>query len=196
MSVKKAILLILIAEALIALLAIYHYGYTLEGLQATTRFSGRLSLAVFSVMFIFLPRNRDKLYSLLSTKPFLIFAFAHGIHLMQLLAFVYLSNADLIPIRLAGGFLAYVFIFIMPLLHTYSDNGKISPKQFNIVESIYLYYVWFIFFMSYLPRVQGKLPHVGGSYWEFVVLLSWVSILMGMKLSTLMVYRKRNSSES
>ena len=195
MNLKKGILLVLIAEALIAWLAIYHYGYTLEGLQATTRFSGRLSLAIFSAMFIFLPRNRDKLYSLLSSKPFHIFAIAHGIHLMQLLAFVYLSNADLIPIRLAGGFLAYVFIFIMPLLHIYSDTGKISAKQFGIAETIYLYYVWFIFFMSYLPRVQGKLPQVGGSYWEFIVLLSWVSILMGMKLSSLMVHRKRNDTE-
>ena len=182
MSFRKAILLILLAELTVALLAIANYGLTIEGLQATTRFSGRLSLVIFSLIFIYLTFNRERLYSLLSAKPFHIFAIAHGIHLVELLSFVYLSKANLIPLRLAGGFLAYVFIFIMPVIQNRFENEKLSSKKYALSENIYLYYVWFIFFMSYLPRVQGKLPHVGGSYWEFVVLLSWVCLLMGAKL--------------
>jgi len=52
---------------------------------------------------------------------------------------------------------------------------------------IYLYYVWFIFFMAYLPRVRGELPHVGGYYSEFVVLLAWVSLMMGVKLQSILM---------
>jgi hypothetical protein len=178
MKFRKALLLIIIAELLIAILAINNYGFNIEGLQATTRFSGRLSLAVFSLMFILLTLNRAILSSLLSFKPFHIFAIAHGIHLVQLLSCVYLSKANLIPIRLAGGFLAYVFIFIMPVIQHYFEARKIELKKFTLAENIYLYYVWFIFFMSYLPRIQGKLPNVGGSYGEFVVLMIWVCILM------------------
>jgi hypothetical protein len=177
MTFRRALLFIIIAELLIAILAINNYGFTIEGLQATTRFSGRLSLAIFSLMFIFLAFNRDKLSSL-SSKPFHIFAIAHGIHLVQLLSFVILSKANLIPIRLAGGFLAYVFIFIMPFIQHYYAAGKIGSKKYSLAESIYLYYVWFIFFMSYLPRIQGKLPNVGGSYGEFVALMIWVCLLM------------------
>src|SRR5690242_10065901 len=107
MPFKKALTLILIAELSVALLGIANYGFTLEGLQATTRFSGRLSLVIFSVIFIYLTFNREKLASFLSAKPFHVFSFAHGIHLLELLSYVYLSKNALIPIRLAGGFLAY-----------------------------------------------------------------------------------------
>lgn len=182
MSFKKALLLILLAELIVGLLGIYNYGFNIEGLQATTRFSGRLSLVIFSLIFIYLTVNRERLPYFLSAKPFHIFAIAHGIHLVELLSYVYLSKSDLIPLRLAGGFLAYVFIFIMPIAHTRFENGKISIKRYSLTENIYLFYVWFIFFMSYLPRVQGKLPHVGGSYWEFVVLLCWVCLLMIAKI--------------
>jgi hypothetical protein len=182
MSFRKAFLLILLAELIVGLLAVYNYGFTIEGLQATTRFSGRLSLIIFSLIFVYLTFNREKLSSFLSAKPFHMFAIAHGIHLIELISFVYWSGADLIPIRVAGGFLAYVFIFIMPIIHTRFENGKVSGKKYALPENIYLYYVWLIFFMSYLPRVQGKLPHVGGSYWEFVVLLVWVCLLMAAKI--------------
>jgi hypothetical protein len=193
MSVKKALLLVVVAELLIALLAINNYGVTLDGLQATTRFSGRLSLGIFTFLFIFLPFNRNGLAQILSSKPFLIFSIAHGIHLLELLSYVYFSDANLIPVRVAGGFLAYVFIFIMPLLQSYFESGKISLKKFNIAGNIYLYYVWFIFFMSYLPRIQGKLPNVGGSYKEFVVLMVWVCTLLIIRLYLTFSKRKAHA---
>jgi uncharacterized membrane protein len=174
---------------LIAVLATHNYGFTLEGLQATTRFSGRFSLAIFSLIFILLPRNRKQLQWLLSDKAFAIFAIAHGIHLLELLSYVYLFKATLIPLRLAGGFLAYILIFSLPVLQHYYETSRISEKKYQLAENIYLYYVWFIFFMSYLPRVQGKLPNVGGTYQEFVILLAWVCVLLGMKLSTLVAQR-------
>jgi hypothetical protein len=185
----RLVLIVFIAEMLIAVLATNNYGFTIEGLQATTRFSGRLSLAIFSVIFILLPRNRASLSTLLGAQPFLIFAVVHGIHLGELLSYVYLSNTPLIPIRLAGGFLAYLLIFTLPILQHFYESKKLGEKKYFLAENIYLYYVWFIFFMSYLPRVQGKLPNVGGTYQEFVILLAWVCVLLGMKLSTLIARR-------
>jgi len=194
MTFRKTLLLVILAELLVALLGINNYGFNLEGLQATTRFSGRFSLFLFSSIFILLTFNRKALTSFLSEKPFHIFAVAHGIHLIELVSYVYLSKATLIPVRLAGGFLAYVFIFAMPILQNYFEKGKLSPKRFVLAENIYLYYVWFIFFMSYLPRVQGKLPNAGGSYQEFVVLLCWVCILMGLKLYAVIFPKKLPAS--
>ncbi|MBL7844956.1 MAG: hypothetical protein KF846_10715 [Cyclobacteriaceae bacterium] len=191
MSVRNAIILICVLEILSAALAISHFGYTLEGLQAVTRYSGRVSLIVFSILFILLPVHEQRLSAFLSSKYFLVFALTHGIHLVQLLVFVYLSGNELIPIRLAGGFLAYAFIFAMPVIHHGNKTGKVSDQKFRWAQSVYLYYVWFIFFMSYLPRVQGKLTHIGGSYWEFVVLLCWVCMLLGMKLPALVFQRRK-----
>lgn len=182
-------MLSLLAELLIALLAIYNYGFTLEGLQATTRFSGRLSLVIFSLVFILLSLDRKNL----SLKPFHVFAIAHGIHLAELLSYVILSKANLIPVRLAGGFLAYVLIFTMPAIHSYYTSGKITPRKYILAENVYLYYVLFIFFMTYLPRIQGKLPNVGGSYPEFVALFVWVCALILMRLVILLYRRLRTN---
>ena len=187
MKFKDALLSTLIIEVGIALLAVINYGATVETLQAVTRFSGRVSLGIFSLIFLFQNHRYVKVTNILSEKYFSVFAIAHGIHLIQLLSFVYLSGNELIPVRLAGGFLAYVLIFIMPYAQHLFELNKISIKQFSALTLIYLYYVWFIFFMSYLPRVRGELPHVGGSYSEFVVLLAWVSLMMGVKLQSILM---------
>jgi hypothetical protein len=185
MTLRNAVISVILLECLVAAFAFYHYGQSLEALQAVTRYSGRVSLFVFSIIFILLPQHEPTLERILSTKPFLIFAVAHGIHLAELLTYVYLSGNELIPIRLAGGFLAYAFIFVMPFIKGYAQTGKITVGRYKIAQTIYLYYAWFTFFMSYLPRVQGKLTNVGGQYWEFVVLLAWVCMMLGMKLPAL-----------
>jgi len=186
---KDALLSVLIIEVGIAVLAVMNYGTTLEGLQAVTRFSGRASLGIFSLIFLFQIHRYIKLTSILSDKYYFIFAIAHGIHLTQLLSFVYLSGNELIPLRVAGGFIAYLIIFIMPYAQHRLELGKISLKQFATLNLVFLYYVWFIFFMSYLPRVRGTMPNVGGSYSEFVILLAWVSLMLGVKLQSQLMQR-------
>lgn len=190
MKFKDALLSTLIIEVGIGLLAVINYGASLDSLQAVTRFSGRASLLIFSLIFLFQNHKHLNVKIILSEKYFLIFAIAHGIHLAELLFFVYLSGNSLIPTRLAGGFLAYVLIFIMPYAQSLFERNKLSPNTFSSLTLIYLYYVWFIFFMSYLPRVRGTLPNVGGSYSEFVMLLAWVSLIMGIKLQSLFMAKK------
>jgi len=189
---KDALLSVLIIEVGIAVFAIMNYGATLEGLQAVTRFSGRASLGIFSLIFLFQTHRYIKLTSILSDKYYLIFAIAHGIHLVQLLTFVYLSGNPLIPMRLAGGFVAYLIIFIMPYAQYRLELGKLSLKQFATLNLVFLYYVWVIFFMTYLSRVRGTMPNVGGSYSEFVILLAWVSLMLGMKLQSQLMSRVSN----
>lgn len=185
MTFRKSLILILLLELLIAVLAILNYDFDLSGLRTTTRFSGRLSLLIFSLIFILLPYHRHKLSTLLSEKFFLIFAIAHGIHLVELISYNVLSGGKFIPIRVAGGALAYAFIFIMPLL----DRIVVSKRVW--IENLYLFYIWLIFFMTYLPRVQGRLPLVGGTHPEFVILFGWVCILLIIRI-VLGFTRKRN----
>jgi hypothetical protein len=188
-SFRKAVIAVLLTELLLAVFALISYSEWLPALQAVTRYSGRLSLLLFSIVFLALP-DEQRLYRLLSDRPFSVFAVAHGIHLVQLLSYVYLSGNELIPIRAAGGFVAYVLIFAMPVFQLRFKKGQVTETHYRAILTIYQYYVWFIFFMSYLPRVQGKLPNVGGAYWEFVALLAWVCMMMGMKLSSLLFNRK------
>jgi hypothetical protein len=181
-SIKIFVVFILL-ELVIAIGAIVFDGFTIEALQTTTRYSARLSLLLFSVIFL-LKHRPGHGARWISTRPYLLFAVVHGIHLIELLAYVYLSKANLMPIRLLGGFIAYLFIFIMPLLDGLNSAGKITRLRYTRIELVFQYYIWFIFFMSYLPRILGKLPNAGGSFQEHIVLFCWVIIILGIKLMT------------
>jgi len=191
MTFKSAYALILLLEMLAILLGVISYGWTLEGLQALTRFSGRVSLGIFSAIFLFYNHPTVNVNKLLSDKFFLVFAIAHGIHLFELLSYTYFSGTPFIWYRAAGGMIAYAMIFAMPWIQEKYHAKRVTEKQFKQAALIYLYYVWFIFFMTYLPRVRGTLPNVGGSYKEFVLLLGWVSIMMGFKWSQLLAKPRR-----
>jgi hypothetical protein len=189
MKFKDALLSVLIIEVGVAILAVINYGATLETLQAVTRFSGRVSLGIFSLIFLFQTHRFVKLKNILSEKYFLIFTIAHGIHLLQLLTFIFAAGNELIPIRLAGGMLAYAVIFVMPYIQHLAASGRINESHLKRMNLIYLYYVWFIFFMTYYPRVSGSIPNVGGTYKEFVILLAWVMFMLGIKISSLIKHK-------
>jgi hypothetical protein len=185
MKTGKVFVIVLLLELFVAAIAISADGFSIWGLQTLTRYSGRLSLAVFSIIFIWhnRPGNMDVL---LLRKPFHFFAIAHGIHLIELLTFVYLAATPILSVRTLGGFVAYAFIFAMPFIADRREAGRLNASTYAIMEIVFQYYVWLIFFLTYLPRVQGTLPSAGGSYWEHVALLGWVSLLLGMKITSLL----------
>lgn len=191
MTSRKIIALFVGLEVLIIVIALLFEGYSLNALQTITRFSGRLSLLLFSAIFLFY--NKPTITAWLSDKFYLLFAIVHGIHLVELLLFVSLSGIKLIPIRVAGGFLAYAYIFLMPLLQSLREKSKISVKTFSTLEVVFVYYIWLIFFLTYLPRVQGKLPLAGGTFSEHVALLGWTSTMLGMKLAGLIQFKSKSS---
>jgi hypothetical protein len=190
MSPRKIIILFVLLEASLIVISVLLDGYSVAALQTITRFSGRLSLFLFSAIFL-LHNKPDTIQEWLSDKFYLLFAVVHGIHLIELLSYVYLSKIALVPYRIAGGFLAYLYIFLMPVFKSYKESGRISDRAFSILQTIFIYYVWLIFFLTYLPRVQGKLPNVGGSFAEHVALLGWVSALLGMKLTELIQFKRK-----
>jgi hypothetical protein len=173
---RNAFVIFISAEVLIILAAILIDGVSLEALRTATRFSGRLSLVFFSGMML-TRRQPEAVKKFFSNTPYLLFAVLHGIHLLELLFYVQLSGNKLVPFRLLGGFVGYVFIFLLPYLSYLHSKAKLSAKAFRLCQLIYFPYLWFIFFMSYLPKVMKTAPNVGGAYWEHVVLFIWVIVL-------------------
>ncbi|MCU0357688.1 MAG: hypothetical protein MUE95_08910 [Cyclobacteriaceae bacterium] len=195
MNFKKTAMLILLLEIAMVVFVSFEYGFTADALQVLSRYSGRLSLAVFSIIFLMLPNQAASLSRILSTRPFHVFALAHGIHLIILISYNFMTSNELNPIRLAGGFIVYAIIFAMPAIHLRQESGSLSLPQFKIYLSLYLYITWFAFFIYYLPRVQGKVIQVGGQYWEYVILLSWICMMMGMKLPVIF-FRPKTSDRN
>jgi hypothetical protein len=187
---RTAILLVIVAETSIAALGVWNSGWTVEGLQLTTRFSGRFSLLIFSFIFLLHPSDKPALRFYFSEHYFLIFAIGHGIHLVELLTYVSLAGIELVPYRVAGGFLAYSFIFIMPWLQVKARRGEMTPKRISKLSLGYQFYVWLIFFMTYLARVNGDFPKAGDNRSLQVALMGWVCIMMGIKVYQLIRKKK------
>jgi hypothetical protein len=177
-SSRNSFAAFILLELAIIIIPVLLFEFSLQTIQTATRFSGRLSFVFFSLIILLKHRNVNW-QSWISENPYLLFAILHGIHLVELSIYVLQSNNTLVPIRLLGGFVAYLLIFLMPVFNFMYGRGKISIKIFHRIEILFSTYVWFIFFMSYLPRALGKLPHVGGSHWEHVTFLSLV-IMVGV----------------
>lgn len=191
MKIRTAVFLVILSEAGVAALAVYSQGWNIDGLQFTTRYSGRLSLFIFSFIFLLHPNRKSSLTAVLSENYFLAFAVAHGIHLIELLSFVTLSGTLLVPYRVAGGFLAYLLIFLMPILKSRKDAGKLSEVRFNNIGFVYIFYVWFIFFMTYIARISGSFSNPGDNHLEHRVLMGWVCVMLGIKLSGLFLKKSK-----
>lgn len=171
-------LLMLCAEILVIIYALLANNSLVDSLQTMARLSGRVSLILFCLIFVhYHPGDRVK-------NAFFVFAVAHGTHLIELVAYQLSKNptGQFITTRAAGGFVAYVLIFIMPLLHQLEDRGRIKYSNVMKLEFVYIYFIWFIFFMTYLPRIMGKATSVGGSYYEFVIAFCLIVTVMAFRL--------------
>ncbi|MBS1543167.1 MAG: hypothetical protein JST14_06005 [Bacteroidetes bacterium] len=173
---------VLLAEAVIIAVVFALHHETIASLQLVTRYSGRLSLLLFLFIIVLYPRNISVLQHILSRKFLLVFALAHFIHLVELL--VYLNAADIFPApyRLAGGFMAYLIIFVAPWVQYQMDEQRFSSEVFNRFMVVYQIYVWFVFLMTYVGRVAGGLPGGGSADLLHFVLLGFVSAIMVFKL--------------
>ena len=191
MKTRTTIFAVILAEVIVISLGVGTAGWSIDGLQATTRFSGRFSLILFSFIFLLHPNKKSLLHGFLSENYFLIFAIAHGIHLIELLSFVYLSGTELVLYRVAGGFLAYVIIFLMPWLKFRADRGELSGERLTAIGYVYIFYVWFIFFMTYIGRLNGAFSRPGETHLEHRVLMGWVCIMLGIKIAGLFLKKSK-----
>lgn len=125
--------------------------------QLSARFSGRVSLLFFCMLFIYatLHPSLERKSEPMSIKFILAsnFAICHLIHWAFLAIAMHLNNRPLVPVKLIGGALAYLMIVMLPFIL----KGKgINNTFLKWTLQVYLFYVWSIFFITYLSRVTGS----------------------------------------
>jgi hypothetical protein len=151
--------------------------------QTIARLSGRVSLGLFGLLFIneslklFRPQQAFQSDFWAEKTLFPAFAFHHFLHLGFLATFLYLSQAEIIVYRLLGGALAYFLILLFPILLYWRPQWISQPLRY-----FYLYYVWFVMFMTYIARVRGTLPVAGGTMTEHIFFFSIVLLLLTFNL--------------
>jgi uncharacterized membrane protein len=172
-SLKNLVLLGVGIEALVALFAWMTTATTVDFFQTSARISGRVSLVVFTFLFLYSTNRKRNLAT--ENAWFVGFAVVHLIHLGFLATFIYLSGVPLILIRLVGGIIAYLLTVVYPfvVLRNLGDY-KLRTRM----RETHLYYVWFVMFMTYLSRVKAEQRWVGGDMSHYQFLFGFVIMLL------------------
>lgn len=157
------------------------YEDNIEAAQAMTRLTARVSLVIFFFVFSASYLNRlmpsEWSVSLLKNRRGLglLFAYSHTIHLLCIIAFLWLAHKkpSLSTIIVGGG--GYLIIYAMALTSNDWSVKTIGIKYWKRLHIFGIYYLWFIFFLTYLTRLLASAGNVdaaskpGGSALEFVI---------------------------
>lgn len=173
-------------EILIIAISLFEADSQLAFLQTASRYSGRLSFFFFSIIFIhaaIFPKVDESLSTILFHRSFVVyFAILHLIHFGFLASYNILADTVLIPTRLIGGIIAYVTLVLYPIILLTALQGK----WVSVVRNLYIYFLFFVFFMTYLPRIKGELPEVSGRietyYALFVILIVFFALHLALRV--------------
>lgn len=174
----------LLLETALIVVAISQMGFTLNALQTVALNSARISIAVFSIIFLFRyrPANLDRR---LLGKPYHVFAVVHLSCLMLTIPYYYGASTTPGTLRLAGEVAGGLFTLAMPITVRLANKGRIGVPTLKNIELVFQYFIWLIFFMGFYARVNGTSPQPGTTYIESVILLGWMSLMLGMKVTSL-----------
>lgn len=141
--------------------------------QAAARLSGRVSLLFFALLLIYatLYPTMERTSAVFGVKYRLFrdFAILHVVHWTLLATSVWLNGFELVASRLAAGALAYSLVVSMPFL---LQTERIGVQFLARLQGLYLFWVWFVFFMTYVTRLRGQNPSASGSvaaWWPLAV---------------------------
>lgn len=145
-------------EAVILALSFYGAENSGEAFKYAARYSGRLSALVFFISaYHYLSQLRLQKDFSVTSAWLRIFAILHLIHFGFLATNIYLNEIPIIPVRLAGGALAYLLIILAPFrFHAWR----------GWMQALYFFYVNLVVFLTYLARVQGKFPGAEPNDWH------------------------------
>lgn len=185
------------ANVLIALWAGWGTSRAVDFWQVMTRLSGRVSLGIFVCIMVYetcLLTRRALPAFLQNTQLWhwtTGFALHHFWHLLCIAVYVQMSGVELVPIRLAGGTFAYLLVGVVPFLH----YRHLELRWKRPVRFLYLYWVWFVMFMTYVARLKGDFPHAGGAFQEYVAFMAVAVVLLLWHFSQFL-WRGRALSET
>jgi hypothetical protein len=152
------------------------YGGGEAGWRAAVRLSAKTSLALFTAAFVASSLRvlwrTDLTRWLLANRRYVgvSFAASHAIHLVAILALVATVPEFTIDLAtLVGGGMAYVFLAAMAATSFDRSAAWLGPRRWRLLHKTGMYYCWFIFFISYLPRMLVE------SLWYF----PFVAVLLG-----------------
>lgn len=155
--------------ALICAVIVATAGFNEGGLHLVIRTTAQTSLVLFLAAFTssaLLKLSANALTKWLRRNRRYIgvsFAVSHTFHLAAILALGIVTGGaffrEVTLTTIIGGGLAYVFIFAMAATSFDSAVRWMGHKRWQLLHSIGMFYVWFIFMFSYGGRATVSLPY-------------------------------------
>ncbi|NNM77386.1 hypothetical protein HJG53_10765 [Sphingomonas sp. ID1715] len=177
----------LAAASAAVLLALAVHGTGAEGWLYAARWTARLSVLIFATVFAAsaMCRLAGPVARTLMTNRRglgLSFAAAHLVHLGALTRWFIVSGEEPALISIVGGGLGYALIVAMALTSTDAAQRRLG-RWWKRLHLIGTWYVWLIFFQSYLGRLlEGTERMAQGAYGVTLLLLALALRLAPLKL--------------
>lgn len=146
------------------------------GLRSGIRFTAQYSLVLFSIGFIatslqLFPKNQLTTWIRKNRRYLgLSFATSHLVHGLVIFA-LYLMYPDLFqqivsPLSKIFGGIGFFVVFVLAVTSSDYAIKKIGFRRWKNIHRFGVYYIWFIFLASYLPRAISS-----PEYWPVVLFL-------------------------
>ena len=153
-----------------------------EVFRYAARYSGRFSFLLYLLAFYWFIQEHTHKITLIKTKKWVtVFSIMHIIHFGFLAASVGLNHLPIVPVKLMGGFLAYVGILCYPFF-----IGKIRKTAHHL---IYFYYVGFVMAMTFLSRIRREFVGADPEVFHFIGLSL---VLVSFGLAVVRLYRLKS----
>jgi DMSO/TMAO reductase YedYZ heme-binding membrane subunit len=132
------------------------------GVRQVVRTSAQTSLLLFSAAFaassLYQVHRSSLTRWLLSNRRYIgvSFGLSHYFHLAALIALARISQPfveELNAVTIVGGGLGYLFLTAMVVTSFDRTAAALGTRWWSVLHKVGAYYLWFIFFQSYLPRM-------------------------------------------
>jgi methionine sulfoxide reductase heme-binding subunit len=172
--------------------AIFQYGQTVEAAQAMVRFTARISLFIFALVFSASSLHRllrsDFTAALLKNRRLfgVSFAFSHTVHLLAIIIFFRLSGEQAPKLTLIFGGLAYLLMYAMAITSNDWSVRKLGARNWKRLHKLGVFYLWSIFFITYLRRIlpnKVEEPRPGGTKSEFIIAFLVVLAILAVRIA-------------
>lgn len=158
-----------VAIALMTVAILVATGASEEGFHLLLRATALTSLLLFLSAFLAAPlhqlRPRPAFAWMRANRRYLgvSFAVSHFVHLAAIVTLLRSSarfSEELETSSLVGGGLAYVFLAAMTATSFDRTAAWLGPRRWKSLHTTGVYYLWLIFFITYLPRASESSLYV------------------------------------
>lgn len=179
-------------SAMVALTLVI-WGATEDGVHAIIRYTARTSLALFGAAFV--ASSLRQLWPTPATRWLLVnrrylgvsFAVSHAMHMTAIIVLARISTAfrgdvDMVTV-IFGGF-GFVVAGLLAATSSNRAVATLGARRWRALHKFGVYYLWFIFFVTYLPAAFLYPSYIG-----FILVLV---AMLGLRLWAARVDRPRS----